>query len=62
MILTRTQIAKLNKIVEHFKEIDTFTFEENHESGIGPTVLVKFNLLDNKNPDTKIDITDVDSW
>ena len=60
MTLTRDQIEKLSKIVEHFKEVKQFSIIETHESGIGPTVKVKFDLFD-KN-DTKIDITDVSSW
>ena len=59
-ILTRVQIEKLAKIAEHFKEIDSFILEETHESGIGPTVRVRFNLFD-KN-DTNVDITDVSNW
>jgi len=58
--LTRSQIEKLAKICEHFKEVDRFILEETHESGIGPTVRVRFNLFD-KN-DTNVDITDVSTW
>jgi hypothetical protein len=58
--LTRSQVEKLAKIAEHFKEVDQFTLEETHESGIGPTVRVRFNLFD-KN-DTNVDITDVSTW
>jgi hypothetical protein len=58
--LTRSQISKLNKMAEHFKEVELFTLEESHESGIGPTVRVRFNLFD-KN-DTNVDITDVSNW
>lgn len=59
-VLTRSQIEKLAKMVEHFKEVDCFTLEETHESGIGSTVRVRFNLFD-KN-DTNVDITDVSNW
>jgi hypothetical protein len=47
-------------MAEHFKEVECFTLEESHESGIGPTVRVKFNLFD-KN-DTVVDVTDVSTW
>jgi hypothetical protein len=47
-------------MVEHFSEVENFTLEETHESGIGPTVRVRFNLFD-KN-DTNVDITDVSNW
>jgi hypothetical protein len=60
MILTRDQIEKLFKIADHFKEVKQFSIEETHESGIGPTVKVKFNLFDNN--DTNVDITDVSNW
>jgi hypothetical protein len=59
-VLTKSQIEKLVKITEHFKEVDQFILEETHESGIGPTVRVRFNLFD-KN-DTNVDITDVSTW
>lgn len=62
--LTQKQIKQLSDIAEHFSEIKLFTLEQSHESGIGPTVVVKFDLFNN-NPnskDTTIDITDVGSW
>jgi hypothetical protein len=59
-ILTRSQVEKLAKIAEHFKEVENFTLEETHDSGIGPTVRVRFNLFDNN--DTNVDITDVSTW
>jgi hypothetical protein len=59
-ILTRNQIEKLVKISEQFKEIQQFTLEETHESGIGSTVRVRFNLFDTN--DTNVDITDVSTW
>lgn len=62
--LTRKQVKQLSDIAEHFSEINVFTLEQTHESGIGPTVVVKFDLFNN-NPtskDTTVDITDVESW
>lgn len=47
-------------MTEHFTEVDSFTLEETHESGIGASVRVKFNLFDNN--DTVVDITDVSTW
>jgi hypothetical protein len=58
--LTSSQIEKLAKIAEHFKEVDQFTLEETHESGIGSTVRVRFKLFNNN--DTNVDITDVSTW
>jgi hypothetical protein len=60
IVLTRAQTEKLAKITAHFKEVDTFTLESSSSSGIGPNVVVKFNLFDTY--DTNIDITDVSSW
>jgi len=58
--LTRSQVEKLAKIADHFKEVKQFTLEETHESGIGSTVRVRFNLFDTN--DTNVDITDVSTW
>jgi hypothetical protein len=62
--LNRTQVEKLAKMAEHFKEVEWFTLEESLSSGIGPTVTVKFNLFndDDKDIDTTVDITDVSTW
>jgi len=63
-VLNRTQIQKLAKMADHFKEVEWFTLEENSSSGIGPSVIVKFNLFndDDKDVDTTVDITDVSTW
>jgi hypothetical protein len=62
--LTQKQVKQLSDIAEHFSEINVFTLEQTHESGIGPTVVVKFDLFNNnpKSKDTTVDITDVESW
>jgi hypothetical protein len=62
--LNRTQVEKLSKMAAHFKEVEWFTLEESHSSGIGPTVVVKFNLFNDndKDNDTTVDITDVSTW
>jgi hypothetical protein len=62
--LNREQIKKLAKIVDHFKEVEWFTLEESNSSGIGSTVVVKFNLFNDsdKDIDTTVDITDVSTW
>ena len=62
--LNRSQVEKLAKMAEHFKEVDWFILEESNTSGIGPTVTVKFNLFndDDKDIDTTVDITDVSTW
>ncbi len=62
--LNRGQIEKLAKMAAHFKEVEWFTLEENNSSGIGPTVVVKFNLFNDsdKDIDTTVDITDVTTW
>jgi hypothetical protein len=62
--LNRKQVEKLAKISSHFKEVEWFTLEESNNSGIGSTVVVKFNLFNDsdKDIDTNVDITDVESW
>ena len=62
--LNRTQVEKLAKMAAHFKEVEWFTLESAHTSGIGPSVTVKFNLFndDDKDIDTTVDITDVSTW
>lgn len=62
--LNRNQIEKLAKMANHFKEVEWFTLEESSSSGIGPTVVVKFNLFNDsdKDIDTTVDITDVGTW
>jgi len=60
IVLNREQIEKLYEIISHFKEINKFTVETDHSSGIGVGVVVKFDLFQ-KN-DTQIDITDVKEW
>ena len=62
--LNRTQIEKLAKMAAHFEEVEWFTLEEENSSGIGPTVVVKFNLFNDsdKDIDTTVDITDVSTW
>ncbi len=63
-VLNRVQIEKLSKMAAHFKEVEWFTLEESSRSGIGPTVVVKFNLFNDsdKDIDTTVDITDVSTW
>jgi len=58
--LNRDQIEKLSEIANHFKEIEHFTLEAESSSGIGQAIHVKFDLFDTG--DTKVDITDVESW
>lgn len=63
-VLNQKQIEKLAKMAAHFKEVEWFTLEEENSSGIGPTVVVKFNLFNDndKDIDTTVDITDVSTW
>ena len=62
--LNRKQVEKLSTIVKQFPEVEWFTLEEKLESGIGPTILVRFNLFGDKDKDidTTVDITDVSTW
>jgi len=62
--INRTQLLKLAEIAAHFKEVEWFTLVERSDSGIGPSVEVKFSLFkdDDKDNDTTVDITDVSTW
>ena len=62
--LNRKQVEKLAQMAQQFKEVEWFTLTEEHTSGIGSTVTVKFNLFGDpdKDVDTTIDITDVETW
>jgi hypothetical protein len=62
--LNRKQLGKLTEIVNHFKEVEWFIIKVDHSSGIGEGITVEFNLFndDDKDVDTKVDITDVSTW
>jgi hypothetical protein len=64
LALNRKQLGKLAEIYTHFKEVEWFTIRVDHSSGIGEGITVSFNLFndDDKDVDTKIDITDVSTW
>jgi hypothetical protein len=63
-VINRTQLEKLTKLADHFKEVEWFTLQAENNSGIGPTVTVKFNLFgdEEKDYDTTVDVTDVSTW
>lgn len=61
--LNRKQLGQLLDLYQKFNDVEWFTLTESHESGIGPTVTVKFDLFNKNNkPDTTVDITDVTTW
>lgn len=61
--LTRKQMDKLVEFATNFKDVQWFTLEETHESGIGPTVCIKCSIFGNDSePETTVDITDVSTW
>lgn len=62
--LNRKQVEKLTEIANHFKEVEWFTLEESNTSGIGANIHVKFNLFgdEDKDIDTTVDITDIETW
>ena len=64
LALNRKQLGKLAEIYTHFKEVEWFTIQVDQSSGIGEGITVSFNLFndDDKDVDTKIDITDVSTW
>ncbi|NDC22696.1 MAG: hypothetical protein EBZ49_00985 [Proteobacteria bacterium] len=61
--LNRQQIGKLVEMYTHFKEIQQFTIQVDHSSGIGTGIVIAFNLFNDDNKhDTTVDITDVSTW
>ena len=61
--LNRKQLGQLFELYQKFEEVEWFTIIESQESGIGPSVTVKFDLFNKDNkPDTTVDITDVSTW
>ena len=56
----------MDKIVEfatNFKEVQLFTINETHNSGIGPSTFITCSLFGNDSkPETTVDITDVSGW
>ena len=61
--LNRKQMGQLFDLYNRFTDVEWFSIEESHESGIGPTVKVKIDLFNRDHkPDTTIDITDVTTW
>ena len=61
--LTRKQMDKLVEFVTNFKDVQWFTIEETHESGIGASMYIRCSLFGNDSePETTVDITDVSVW
>jgi hypothetical protein len=63
IMLSRTQLDKISKILDSFPNINML-YIESSSTGIGPIVKVKFNVFsdDNRKSDTEIDITEVENW
>lgn len=51
-------------MIDSFKEVKYFTLEESNANGIGPAVVVKFKVFNEKELDTDalVDITDYKTW
>jgi hypothetical protein len=64
LALNKNQITKLTQLSTKFDQVEWFILEATSDSGIGPRVLVKFNLFGDhdKDTDTDVDITDVSTW
>jgi len=61
--LTRKQIIQMSEMAEHFKDINDFELHINNESGIGPSMTLRFALnLGGDNTEIKTDVTDVSKW
>jgi hypothetical protein len=56
----------MDKIVEfatNFKDVQSFTIKETHNSGIGASIYITCSLFGNDSkPETIVDITDVSVW
>lgn len=59
IILTQLQIKTLYDVAQRFQDIPQFEIVEKSESGIGPSIYVKFDLFGKK---VEIDNTDVSNW
>jgi hypothetical protein len=64
LALNRKQLKQLNTLMERFPDTEWFTLYSENESGIGPSMYVKFNLFgdEDKDEDTQVNITDVSTW
>jgi len=64
IILTRKQCKQLGRMGSDFKKTELFDVSSLDHTGIGPTVMVTFTLVDEhgEHPDTTVDITDFKSW
>lgn len=60
IILNRKQIAQIHEMMTRFIDTEHFTIVSESISGIGPTIQIQFDLFETL--DTKVDITDVESW
>jgi hypothetical protein len=59
IILTRTQYESIQKIFENFQDVEQFEIEQKSENGIGPSTLIKFDLIAGNH---EYDISDVSNW
>jgi hypothetical protein len=63
IVLSRKQILQIHATVVHFLEVDQFEIQVRHDTGIGPTVCLRFALdLEGNKSTIKTDITDVGNW
>lgn len=61
--LNRKQIDKFIEFATHFPDIQWMTLEVDSASGIGASVVIKCSLFgDDSEPETTVDITDMESW
>jgi Holliday junction resolvase len=61
--ITRNQMDKIVEFATNFKDVQLFTINETHNSGIGPSIFIACSLFGNDSkPETIVDITDVSVW
>ena len=61
--ITRNQMDKIVEFATNFKDVQLFTINETHNSGIGASIYITCSLFGNDSkPETIVDITDVSVW
>lgn len=58
--LSRAQIIRIGRITNHFLDVEQFELDQDNSSGIGPTLIVAFELPENVH--ATVDITDIEDW
>jgi hypothetical protein len=61
--LTRKQMDKIVEFATNFKDVQLFTINETHNSGIGASIFITCPLFGNDSKaEISVNITDVSAW